>query len=339
MKTGLARVFLMLLFLVTLSPVAFGAATGWRIDRDIRFHYAFFDAQESNDQIFVESPASAGFFPSYAPDITNISLRGLIDLEFPVPKEAGADRLKFYLKFYRFPESLDPQVTMHRLLNDFLLYKMNGGENVYSYAAKRENLWIKKGHIAADSFRFSATAAFPPLRVPSSGNPAVPAQEKFDQAISFSSLYVKPAEPLPTQLNRDQQAAWSTGGLINFHRELERLYLSSYAELQGVDGDKYRYFGRIEYNQGSRDATGALTVLRVLRQPMVFVNYASLPMPHDPARIFLTGLVLVHKAVYTGRNPAGVMSGEIKIGSTAFEAVYTKVSAHVLEIGSVVIFP
>lgn len=339
MKTGLTRLLLMLLFLGTLSPAAFGAAAGWRINRDIRFHYAFFDPQESNNRIFVESPDSAGFFPSYAPDITNIPLRGLIDLEFPVPKEAGADQLKFYLKFYRFPESLDPQVTMHRQLNDFLLYKMNGGEDIYSYAAKRENLWIKKGHIAADSFRFSSTAAFPPLQVPRSENSAVSAQEKFDQAIPFSSLYVKPAEPLPTQLNRDQQAAWSTRGLINFHRELERLYLSNYAELRGVDGDKYRYFGRIDYNRGSADTTGALTVLRVMRQPMIFANYASLPMPHDPARIFLTGLLLVHKSVYTGRNPASVMSGEIKISSAAFEAAYAKVSAHVLEIGSVVIFP
>jgi hypothetical protein len=339
MKKGSARLFLLLLCLLVLSPVAFGASAGWRIDHNLRFHYAFFNPQESSDQNVGEAPASAGFFPLHEPDITNIPLRGLIDLEFPVPQKAGADRLKFYLKFYRFPESIDPQVTMHRLLNDFLLYKMNGGENVYSYVAKRENLWIKKGHIAADSFRFSPAAPFPPLRVPSNGNPAVPAQEKFDQAIPFSSLYVKTAEPLPTQLNRDQQAAWSTRGLINFHRELERLYLSNYAELQGGDGDKYRYFGRIDYNQDSGDTTGALTVLRVLRQPMVFANYASLPMPHDPTHIFLTGLVLVHKMVYSGRNPAAVMSGAIPIGSVAFETAYTKVSAHVLEIGSVVIFP
>ena len=192
MKKGLVRVFLMLFFLMTFSPVAFGASADWRIDRDLRFHYAFFNPQESNDQKLGEAPVSAGFFPPHEPDITNIPLRGLIDLEFPVPRKDGADRLKFYLKFYRFPESIDPQVTMHRLLNDFLLYKMSGSEDVYSYVEKRENLWIKKGYIAADSFRFSPTTVFPPLRVPRRENSAVSAQENFDQAIPFSSLYVKP---------------------------------------------------------------------------------------------------------------------------------------------------
>ncbi|NMC32556.1 MAG: hypothetical protein GYA36_08885 [Veillonellaceae bacterium] len=339
MEKGSAKVFLIVLFLMALSSVAFGASADWRIDRNLRFHYAFFDPQESSDQNLGEAPASAGFFPLHEPDITNISLRGLIDLEFPVPQKDGAERFRFYLKFYRFPESIDPQVTMHRLLNDFLLYKMSGGEDVYSYVGKRENLWIKKGYIAADSFRFSPTTIFPPLRVPRNENTAVSAQEKFDQAIPFSSLYVKPAEPAPSDLNRDQQAAWSTKGLIKFHRELERLYLVNYTEIQGVAGDKYRYFGRIDYSLGSADTTGALTILRLPRRPMVFANYDSLPMPHDPTHIFLTGLVLVHKTVYSGRNPAAVISGAIPIGSVAFETAYTKVSAHVLEIGSVVVFP
>jgi hypothetical protein len=314
--------------------VAADAKTGWIIDRDIRFHYAYFDPDEAPGDGAFEYPPPATFSRPYLPDITNIMLKGLNDFEFPVPVAGNDDKRKFYLKFYRFPASLDPQVTMHRVLNDFLLFRMHGKEDIYSYVADRANVLIKKGFIAADTFKFSQAVAFPPLRVAAGG--AKSPQMSFDKAIPFSSLYVKPAENPGRQLTRDQKAAWSTRGLVEFHRELQLVYQTNYTEVAGVEADKFRYFACTAY--GGQQPV-ALTVIRMPRKPMIFGNYENLPMPHDPDRVFLTGLVLVHKYTYASKNPAEVISGAVKVGSEGFAADNAETSAHVLEIGSVVIFP
>ena len=337
MKRKIAWLILALLCL-GIAPVSAEATPGWEIDRTIRFHYAYFDTQEKERLGPVECPGLATFSRPYLPDVTNIWLKGLKDLDFPIPDRATGDKSRFYLKFYQFPSSVDPQITMHRTLNDFLLFKMSGTDDIYTYVANRENLLIKKGHIAADAFPFSRDQEFPPLRVSVGSQKYHSAQELFDRSLPFSSLYIKPPGSPSPHLTRDETAAWSTGGLIEFHQELQRLYAKNFIEIRGMDQDQYRYFAGVAYGIQRPDASRELTVIRLPRRPMIFANYSDLPMPHDPDRVFLSGLVLIHKSTYASRNAMDVLSGKVAAGGTEFLAANTETAAHMLEIGSVVIF-
>lgn len=321
-----------------IAPVSANTTSGWEVDRSIRFHYAYFDSQEKERLGPFECPEIATFSRPYLPDVTNIWLKGLKDLDFPVPERVNEEKSRFYLKFYQFPLSIDPQITMHRTLNDFLLFKMSGQDDIYAYVAKRENLWIKKGHIAADAFPFSRNQEFPPLRVSIDSQKYHSSQELFDRALPFSSLYVKPSGSPPPHLTRDETAAWSTEGLIAFHRELQLLYEKNFIEIRGMDEEQYRYFASVAYGIQRPGASRELTVIRLPRRPMIFANYADLPMPQDPDRVFLSGLVLVHKSTYASRNAMGVLSGTIAADGKEFQAANTETAAHMLEIGSVVIF-
>lgn len=331
---------LFVLYCWTGANIAWAAAPdAWLIDREIRFHHAYFNPTETQDPSRIETPAPAGFTSAFTPDITNISLSALVDMGFPFQRPSGPEPQKFFLKFYQFPASVDPQITANRILSEYLLYKLTGPENVVAYAGHRENLWIKDGHIAPAAAEFSRERPFPPLRVRIDRLGGRSTQAQFDRLIPFSSLYVKPTAKAPPNLSRDQQAAWSTSGLVALHQELEKIYQDSFNEVQGDEPDKYRYFVRLGNYSGQNDRSNELLVLRLPRHPLIFDNYANLPMPQDPARFFLTGLVLISKTIYAGEDPLAVLSGNIRVGSASFSTAYTELSSHVLEIGSVVTLP
>lgn len=327
---------LVLGMVLALAPLA-ARAGGWRIDREVRFHHAWFDPSGATPACPCEDPAPAGFFPAAEADITNIALSGLLGLGFPVPARDRPERWKFYLKFYAFPEAVDPAATAERVLGGYALARMAGGEDVIAYASRRENLWIKKGAVGPADRAFSADRPFPPLTVSRAGGGAL--QAAFDSRIPFSSLYVTPAGAMSAGLSRDRRAAWSARGVSAFRDEIAGVFRAAFAPVACAEPDRL-CFAAVERNGARPDGPVGLTVLRLPERASVFANYADLPMPQDPKRVFLTGLVLIRKTVHAGSaaDAAAVLSGDVRVDSAAFAAKFPEIAAHVLEIGSVAKF-
>ena len=96
--------------------------------------------------------------------------------------------------------------------------------------------------------------------------------------------------------------------------------------------DKHYYYGYKTPN-GPRSV---LSVIKIPRKPLVFENWREMPMPQDPAGIFLSGLLLMYRYDYA-KNEGAILTDSIPVfGSTEFKEQFTKVNDHVLEIASVV---
>lgn len=235
-------------------------SSAWRIDRDLGFHLATLGEGSG-----AASP-SLGLSPEPCPDITNIPLGALQGLGFPVP--GAPEGRTFYMKFYRYPEALDPVQSAARVLEPTLAFQLGGGQELRRFVAEPRAVVVKKGLVDATGRAWDATNPFPPLRASSQG--------ELDRSVVFSSLYVQPAEPAP-----GSPAEASAAGVRAFHRELLDLYR--------------RTFGAPEDGGGTWRFTDGTRALRVQKEPMVFENYRELPMPQDPKRIFLSGLLLVYE--------------------------------------------
>lgn len=225
--------------------------SAWRIDGDLRFHLASLGDWPGRPV------PGLGFEPDWIPDITNIPLSGLQGLGFPV---AGTPEGKtFYLKFFRFPEGLDPARSARLVLEPTLAFQMGEGEELRRFVDGGGHVVVKKGVVERTGYRYSEADPYPPLRTGT--------QEQLDESVVFSSLYVQPEDP----------AKGSAGGVLAFHQELLELYRASFGAPEDL-GKQWR-FGH----------------LRVPKEPMVFANYLDLPMPQDPQRVFLSGLLLVYE--------------------------------------------
>lgn len=227
------------------------ADSAWRIDGDLRFHLAAL-----GDWPGAPVPG-LGFEPDEEPDITNIPLSGLQGLGFPVT--GNPEGMTFYLKFFRYPEGLDPARSARLVLEPTLAFQMGEGEELRRFVDGGGHVVVKKGLVQKSGYPFGLEDPYPPLRAGT--------QAELDDSVIFSSLYVLPEDPKGA----------SADGVLAFHRELLELYRQSFGPPEDL-GKQWR-FGH----------------LRLPKEPMVFANYLDLPMPQDPKRVFLSGLLLVYE--------------------------------------------
>ncbi|HBN07632.1 MAG TPA: hypothetical protein DD435_02945, partial [Cyanobacteria bacterium UBA8530] len=315
-----------LLFALPAQALAAIRTSGWRIDRDLKFHLAFYPSSKFTGEALKYPPL--GYNGKFLPDIDNIDLAGFLEMGFPVPtREKPADH-RFYLKFYPYPSSLNVGKSTAKIFEPFLLGRTLEKNALKDFLSNSRNVVIKKGYIGKANENFSPEHPFPSLLLPtrpvSLNKETLSPQDYLDRNVPFASLYVEPTEDVPEKATEAQKAAWSSKGVSAAHGELLKLYQKTYIELLGKEGDRFRYFL-------SESSAAGMTVLKIPRVPLTFPNYRDLPMPQGPDRIFLTGLLLVSKTSYSRLGQAGT---DVKVDSEAFSKEFQKAGAQVLEIGS-----
>ncbi len=275
--------------------------SAWRVDRRLGFQLAWHDERQRSG-----TPARALLSAPWKADITNIALSGLQDLGFPI-RQAAPEGLNFYLKFFECPAGVDPLVSARRALSPLLVPQMAGFSQIQEVLARPGGVVIKKGVVAPAGDPFSPEHPFPPCLVPT----GAAGQEEFDLRTPFTSLYVQGDGSSPRTL-AGTPAEGSADGVLAFHAELLELLAATWAEVEGPDPSRFRTFQ-------DRSQPGRTVLVRVPLAPLVFQDFRSLPMPEDPERVFLTGLLLVYRDVYAGE-----------------PGVTTLLDSRALEVGSVV---
>lgn len=312
------------------------AAPGWQIDRDMKFNFGYLPAAAPKTACCLEKPRDLGFGAPFSPDITNINFKGFSDLGFPVPKIDSPESHNFFIKLFEFPDSFVPRRSSMPIVEGFALDRVPGGGEIVGYSLDKRNLAVKMSLIAKSGTAFTPTNPFPAFAV---GVHDDCAQREFNDAVIFSSLYLAPGTAAPKAAvagaaGDDELARQSAGGVLAFHRDILETYRRDLTPLPagGAEGKFYLFGAK---NGEKKGVKTVLTVIRVPFEPMTFANWREMPMPHNPSKIFLTGLLLLYKDEYTSRT--GFIPGAVPpVGSPEFEATFIPKSSHVLEIGSVV---
>ncbi|HNY12907.1 MAG TPA: hypothetical protein PKK26_15065 [Candidatus Wallbacteria bacterium] len=342
MKMG--KIFLALLVAVLslcaiscVSPAfAGGVNDGWKIDSDLKFNFGYLPPAKNVKNISeskgkdVEKPSDMGLSKPYLPDITNIALDGFIGMGFPVPAPADKGKYNLFIKLFTFPAAFKPEKSSLPIIEGYMLDKLESGKNIVEYASAGKNLAVKFCYVAKSDTVFSPENPFPSFIVKTAGESV---QQIFNENTIYSSLYITPNAPAGEKSNDNELAKFSAGGVLAFHGELVKMYGEKLIHLGAPTGEDKHYFYGIRNASGGRQA---LTVVKVPKRPLVFENWRELPMPHDPAKIFLSGLLLLHKYDYALKD--GVKDADViaAVDSPEFNARFEKISAHVLEIASVV---
>ncbi|MCE1247746.1 MAG: hypothetical protein LWY06_13985 [Firmicutes bacterium] len=312
--------------------------SGWEIDDALTFNLAYLNMDDKvlNDKNSY-SVKPVNFAGEFKPDITNIVLKNIFALGFPLPDLKNAADLTLYLKFYEYPKTLNQTASANKVLGNLLVYKTINGGVLQQYLKDKAHVQIKMAHIEKTGFDFNAEHPYPALRVskapiPYSGREgSLKPQELFDSFIPFSSLYVKPAGTMPKGLSEDEQAKWSTGGVVAFHKEILGLYRKHLREITGPDKDKF-YF--INENAGYDSFKNRkIVVIRVPKEPIIITGYKNADMPQDPKRIKLSGLLLVYRGDWNIKPGADIK--KVKDFSE-LEKAANHIKDHVFEVGSVV---
>jgi len=316
----------------------------WLINKELKFHYAHIETKrdeelKKNSNFKIDNfdiPEMASFSKATLPDITNISLKGILDLGFPLPTREKPEDYKFFLKFYDYPQTLDPKVSSEKILSPFLLYKLKGSDNIASYVSNRKNVFIKDGFIEKNEFKFSRTNPYPILKVPmglSNSDKTVKfsSQELFDSGIPFCSLYIKTKSKLANNASTNDKISWSSKGLKSIYSEILDTYKNVYTEVKGTESEKYYYFISNSYNLSEK---AQFTLIKLPKAPMIFNNVKDLPMPNDPDHVFLSGLLLIFKTNYFTEVNQNL--NDLIIDSPDFNKNNIKTGENILELGSVV---
>ncbi|MDQ7827142.1 MAG: hypothetical protein RDV48_30370 [Candidatus Eremiobacteraeota bacterium] len=309
----------------------------WNINRDLKFHLASYrDSDTLLESRNSRAAKPLAFNPPFMPDITNINLKSIRALGFPLTPRP--DPAKFYLKFYEYPMPLDHSLSVRKIAAPLGIFSMARGGDLQHFITEKKHVVVKKGFIAPPSRKFSPRDPYPPLRYAvnplKAGGKTIEPQDYFDSAIPFSSLYVTPGEGEKAPAGRNEAAKWSAGGVLAFHGEIIALLEQTFTAAAGPEPSKFHYFIDAEEGTASIDTPRTVTVIRVPREPMVFSNWKTLPMPQDPEHVFLSGLLLVFIDRYTVKELESAMGKDslmhiIKSGK--------KIYSHVFEVGSVVI--
>lgn len=310
-------------------------ASDWRVDADLGMQVAYFaepdPATTLPKRLHGPTPASLGLSPDAGPDITNIRLDAFRGMGFPVPTRPDPENYVFYLKFFRYPPGLDHELTLRRVI-DPLLVRQAGNEDVMrTMLASGKNMNVKKGYIGLSGRTFTPDAPFPPLVIPA--RPGRP-QTFFDTHLPFSSLYVRPVTLPPNRTDDAALASWTAGAVATCVRDLTTLYRLSFVEMQGNTASPTSLFFLDDAGADSRLKSEAhLRLLEIPREPMCFSAFRGLPMPHDPRRLFLTGLALVREERYRVRsNP---LAGTLRDAAFLRETIGSP-TVHIFEIGSTI---
>ncbi|MBI3926983.1 MAG: hypothetical protein HY319_15715 [Armatimonadetes bacterium] len=175
----------------------------WEVDRELRFHLAYLSEEAGGK----DAAEPLGYTPWYRPDIDNIGLEAIRNLGFPLPDRPQAKRYKLYLKFFRYPEKLDPRLSARRVLHGLLV------------DLPEQEVVVKGALIAPADRPFTPESPFPPFFPPAR-------QDAFDARIPFSSVYV------------DSVSA--------FHKELLSEYRESFLETRGPDPESAYFLDEAE---------------------------------------------------------------------------------------------
>jgi hypothetical protein len=315
--------------------------SGWAIDEAMTFNLAYLDPgtvrlNDSNSY----SVKAINFAGEYLPDITNIVLKNILALGFPLPQKDNAGDLTLYLKFFEYPQTLNQITSTDKILGSLLVFKTLNGVTLKNYLKTKSNVQIKMAHIEKTGFEYGASHPYPPLRVakqnltiPSDGTKVTP-QKYFDDNTPFSSLYVKPVKPMPVGISRDEQAQRSTEGVIAFHKEILNIYAVNMRKIAGPEKDKYFYFIDERMNGRNRKTTD-FAIIKVPKEPIIIAGYNEADMPQNPEKIKLSGLLLVYRDTWAAKH--SIDFRQIKNAGDAVKFA-SKTSSHVFEVGSVVKF-
>jgi len=296
----------------------------------MKFNLGYLITADQKVKGVVEKPRDMGFSKSFLPDITNITYKGFSDLGFPIPAVSSPETFNVFIKLFEFPESFVPRKSAIPIIEGFALDRLDAGKEVIGYSLNKRNLAVKLSLIAKSDSVFSPQTPYPAFEADASD---AGAQSEFNRATLFSSLYLTPKTLNANSIGVDEIARHSASGVRAFHKDILAVYDRDFMHLSSVTGGKYHIFGLKTGGEKGRETV--LTVIKVPYEPMVFNNWRDLPMPHDPSKIFLSGLLLIYRDEYVPRG--GVMPEIIpQIGSSAFACAFEKKSSHVLEIGSVV---
>jgi len=312
------------------------AKSAWKENRELRVHLATYYHDESalndsNSKIMKE----IDYGNDGRPDITNIVLKNIRALGFPLPARDKSENYTYYLKFYRYPSTLSALLSVSRCVDSLLLFNTATGRKLIKVLPMKDEVFIKKGFIAKTGTVFSQESPYPPQRILNgpaviNGKEVTP-QDYFDNHIPFSSIYVKPTAD-STAMTDDEKAKDSAGGVVAFHDEILSIYRMTYIEVKGPEDSKI-YFIDDEPLQYSDGSCCGLTVIRVLKEPMVFSNWRPNVMPNPPEGMFLTGLLLIYKDIYS---MTGGIEKKYQPGFNDIVKHGVKTDAHVFEVGSVV---
>ena len=285
----------------------------WKVDEEIGFHLATFQGKRKMPKRAgtVIRPKEHPFVALGQPDITNIALKGIRGLGFPLPKLPNEDELTFYLKFYDYPPQLDHLKSTNVQFQDFKLTKVKDFERVMEFVQQRNNVLIKNGHIAKTKSVFDASNHYPDYHIAGKSvgkqGGMQTGQKQFDNEVIFSSLYLLPSGNAPKRGNEMVKICWSALGMLDFYRELLLAYEKELCEVWGEGSEKYRTFVQKLPN-------GHFIKYSVLREPMVFHNARDLPMPHS-SHHFLSSLLLVYRDEYAREGAKEKKRTLLEVGS------------------------
>ncbi len=311
----------------------------WKIDNNVKFSYAYLENSEllrsfkENENALCEFPKPVSFSPYLKPDITNISLVGILGLGFPLPTTPEKEKYNCYLKLHEYPQYLNAKASSDHVMADYLLDKAPGADILRHNINNPENINIKQIVIAESGRKYGENDPFPYLVLPketiSFSQYSVPVQTIFDSSIPFLSLYLLPSTPKPIHATPEDQANWSVKGMVSFYSQLLTVYQQNLIEISGADSNFY-YFAQPQYLIPKSSQISQFKVLRLPKQPMIFNNFFDLPMPHG-SNFFLSGLLLVYKTDYTSIQPWQEL-----LQKPNWQEFSTATSTQILEIGSVV---
>lgn len=290
------KIFFCFLLLVILSSLF---ANEWDIDQVMRFQFAYIpDGKNPVSGEDVETAPSLGFTANYNPDIDNIPLSGIKSLGFTLPDRENNDQYKLYLKLFHFPASWNAQIASSMVFKEFYLDKLPRGEELLSFASKGENLAVKLGFIEKADRVFSPENPYPSLIVEKNNRGF---EKKFHKNVLFYSLYVLPQvkKELPTE---EEKAAYSAYGVVSMHKQIVALYQRELEEFKGEEPEKFYYFRKPDTSCCGKGAMTSL-VFKVQKNPFVFGNWKDLPMPSNPKKHFLSGLLLIYRSEKNAQSP------------------------------------
>lgn len=271
----------------------FAQECGWKTDSQMKFFLAYLPEAAAPGVKAPERPASMNLTPAYMADINNINLAAIKSLGFALPSREKDAEYNLFLKFFNYPGAKGLKRVPAGIVGDFRMEKLGGGV-VARYAAEAHNDAVKFAYVDSSQKVFSEQVPFPPLLI----DPAVSAKE-FLRSVPFVSLYLSPdCKPAPAG-TEDEKAAYSARGVLAFHKELLAAYKKSLKSSVCAEPEKYDCF------------EDAKSVIRVQKQPSVFANWRQLPMPSDPQRHFLSGLLLVYRSEKTAAGLKAPMVFEV----------------------------
>lgn len=270
--------------LLACALAACGASSvfaGWRVDAPLRFQFAYIPDGKNAPAGNADTVAQLGLMADFLPDIDNINLADLKGMGFTLPDRPNPDKYKLYLKLFNFPLQLDARAMSLLVLRNYHMDSMPGGGDVLAFASQNKNLSVKYGHIDLKDRQFSPTLPFPDFKAGRSPGYAA----GFIKNTLFFSLYINPDKVGKAQ-SEDESARQSAQGVLDFHKALVAHYNKTLKVIDGPQPDKFYYY---------RDVSPKVTI-RVPKAPLVFANWRELPMPTNPRRHFLSGLLLVYRS-------------------------------------------